>query len=159
MINLQNTFDIQLDFTLDCPGVEIHYSSIIVNNLWKLLSLSILEAFGLQNCTISAPYILLFKLFTSLLVLVIKGKQSSWTSFTSEIQSLGLTFHPKLIGFSLYWIKIEFTQSNINFAADALPVAFRCIPCLVKCSFFRSNFNNVASLKGFTIFISLCLRK
>jgi len=100
----------------------------------------------------------LFKLFTSLLVLVIKEKQSCLTSFTSEIQSLGLTFHPKLIGFSLFWIKIEFTQLNINFAAKALPVAFRCTPCLVKCSLFHSNFNNVASLKGFTIFISLCLK-
>jgi len=63
------------------------------------------------------------------------------------------------MGFSLFWIKIEFTQLTINFAADALPVAFRCTPCLVKCSLFCSNFNNVASLKGFTIFISLVLKE
>ena len=38
-------------------------------------------------------------------------------------------------------------------------MAFRCIPCLVKCSLFCSNFSNVASLKGFTIFVSLLLKE
>jgi len=62
------------------------------------------------------------------------------------------TCHPKLIGFSIFWI--QFTQLIISFAADALPLAFRCIPRVVKCSLFCSNFNNVASVIDFTIFVS-----
>jgi hypothetical protein len=74
------------------------------------------------------------------------------------MESLGLAFHPKLLGFSFFWIKIEFTQLTINSVADALPKAFRCFPCLVKCSFLCSTFSIVANLKGPTIYVSLLLK-